>query len=101
MHKFVSTLSSILVIAFLASMFSAIASSQAPQVAQTPPMGWNSWNFFARNVEDKDIRAAADQLVATGMRDAGYIYVNIDDTWEGQRDAERAFFIPTSKFPDL
>jgi alpha-galactosidase len=38
-------------------------------------MGWNSWNFFAEKVTDKDIRGAADQMVATGMKDAGYIYV--------------------------
>src|ERR1035437_3486529 len=56
-------------------------------IAQTPPMGWNSWNFFAEKVTDKDIRGAADQLVTTGMKDAGYVYVNIDDTWEAERDA--------------
>jgi alpha-galactosidase len=65
-------------------------------VAQTPPMGWNSWNFFAERVSDKDIRAAADQLVATGMKDAGYIYVNIDDAWQGQRDA---YCTPMRSFP--
>jgi alpha-galactosidase len=69
-------------------------------VAQTPPMGWNSWNFFAERVSDKDIRAAADQLVATGMKDAGYIYVNIDDTWEGQRDANGVLH-SNAKFPDM
>ena len=70
------------------------------QVAQTPPMGWNSWNFFAERVSDKDIRAAADQLVATGMKDAGYIYVNIDDTWEAERDAS-GLLHTNSKFPDM
>jgi alpha-galactosidase len=76
--------------------------SRAPQqvVAQTPPMGWNSWNFFAEKVTDKDIRDAADQLVATGMKDAGYVYVNIDDTWEGQRDADGVLH-PNAKFPDM
>jgi alpha-galactosidase len=76
--------------------------SQAPQqvVAQTPPMGWNSWNFFFEKVTDKDIRAAADQLVATGMKDAGYVYVNIDDTWEGQRDADGVLH-SNAKFPDM
>jgi len=44
-----------------------------PILAATPPMGWNSWNFFAGKVTDKDIRGAADQIVATGMKDAGYI----------------------------
>lgn len=63
-------------------------------------MGWNSWNFFGHNVTDKDVRNAADQIVATGMRDAGYVYVNIDDTWEGQRDAN-GNIQPNSKFPDM
>ncbi len=63
-------------------------------------MGWNSWNFFAGRVSDKDIRAAADQLVSTGMKDAGYVYVNIDDTWEGERDANGVLHT-NSKFPDM
>ncbi len=75
-------------------------SAPRPAVAQTPPMGWNSWNFFAGNVTDKDIRNAADQLVATGMKDAGYVYVNIDDTWEGDRDANGVLHA-NSKFPDM
>ncbi len=69
-------------------------------VAQTPPMGWNSWNFFAGRVTDRDIRSAADQLVATGMKDAGYVYINIDDTWEGERDANGVLHT-NSKFPDM
>lgn len=73
----------------------------SPQtVAQTPPMGWNSWNYFADKVTDKDIRDSADQIVASGMKDAGYIYVNIDDTWEGQRDADGVLHT-NSKFPDM
>jgi alpha-galactosidase len=71
-----------------------------PQVAQTPPMGWNSWNYFADKVDDKGVRAAADQLVSTGMKDAGYIYVNIDDTWEGERDASGVLHT-NAKFPDM
>ena len=77
------------------------AQSAAPQVvAATPPMGWNSWNYFANKVDDKGVRAAADQLVASGMKDAGYIYVNIDDTWEAQRDAS-GLLHTNSKFPDM
>jgi alpha-galactosidase len=63
-------------------------------------MGWNSWNYFAKRVTDKGVRAAADQLVSTGMKDAGYIYVNIDDTWEGERDASGVLH-PNAKFPDM
>ena len=71
----------------LALLPTATTPARAQAVAQTPPMGWNSWNFFFGKVTDKDIRASADQIVATGMKDAGYVYVNIDDTWEGKRDA--------------
>ncbi len=72
-----------------------------PQVvAATPPMGWNSWNYFYGKVTDQDIRNSADQIVASGMRDAGYIYVNIDDTWEGERDANGVIH-SNSKFPDM
>jgi alpha-galactosidase len=63
-------------------------------------MGWNSWNFFAGRVTDQDIRAAADELVASGMKDAGYVYVNIDDTWEGKRDADGVLH-SNDKFPDM
>ena len=63
-------------------------------------MGWNSWNYFAGKVTDKDIRDSADQIVSTGMKDAGYIYVNIDDTWEGKRDASGVLHT-NSKFPDM
>jgi alpha-galactosidase len=72
----------------------------APVLAATPPMGWNSWNFFATKVTDQDIRNAADEMVATGMKDAGYIYINIDDTWEGERDADGVLHT-NSKFPDM
>ena len=93
------------------ALASLTASSQTPaapktpavatqKVAQTPPMGWNSWNFFFEKVTDKDIRNSADQIVATGMKDAGYVYVNIDDTWEGERDANGVLHT-NSKFPDM
>jgi alpha-galactosidase len=84
----------------LASFAAAAQTPAVSQVALTPPMGWNSWNYFAGKVTDKDIRDSADQIVASGMKDAGYIYVNIDDTWEGQRDANGVLHT-NSKFPDM
>jgi alpha-galactosidase len=63
-------------------------------------MGWNSWNHFAQRVTDADVRAAADAMVANGMRDAGYTYVNIDDSWEGTRDADGVLH-SNNKFPDM
>ena len=63
-------------------------------------MGWNSWNKFRNQVSDKLVREIADAMVANGMQAAGYIYVNIDDTWEDSRDA--AGNIQTNeKFPDM
>ena len=56
-------------------------------LAMTPPMGWNSWNKFACNVDEKLIRQTADSLVSSGMKDAGYQYLVIDDCWHGKRDA--------------
>ncbi len=53
----------------------------APGIAPTPPMGWNSWNAFACDVTAADIESAADRMVSTGMADAGYQYVTIDDCW--------------------
>ena len=76
------------------------AAQQMSPVAQTPPMGWNSWNYFFGKVTDKDIRDSADQIVASGMKDAGYTYVNIDDTWEGKRD-ETGVLHTNEKFPDM
>lgn len=91
----------LLALASLSAVAQMSAAPQAPQTAaQTPPMGWNSWNFFFGKVTDKDIRDSADQIVATGMKDAGYIYVNIDDTWQGERDASGVLH-SNSKFPDM
>jgi len=84
----------------LALLPTATTPARAQAVAQTPPMGWNSWNYFAERVTDKDIRASADQIVSTGMKDAGYIYVNIDDTWEAERDAN-GLLHTNEKFPDM
>jgi alpha-galactosidase len=69
-------------------------------LAKTPPMGWNSWNLFAGKVDDQTVRTMADAMVSIGMKDAGYTYVNIDDTWEGVRDA-RGVLGTNHKFPDM
>jgi alpha-galactosidase len=88
------------VVCSLGLLAASAALAQSSQLAATPPMGWNSWNHFAERVTDADVRAAADALVSSGMRDAGYIYVNIDDTWEGDRDAN-GIIHTNSKFPDM
>jgi alpha-galactosidase len=69
-------------------------------LVRSPPMGWNSWNKLHRYVTDTDVREMADTMVASGMVSAGYVYVNIDDTWEGSRDAE-GNITTNNKFPDM
>ena len=71
-----------------------------PTICLTPPLGWNSWNYFAGRVKDADIRGAADQFVSTGLINHGWTYINIDDTWEGQRDADGKI-LTNQKFPDM
>jgi len=68
-------------------------------LAKTPPMGWNSWNKFACKVSEKLIRQAADALVSTGMRDAGYEYIVIDDCWQVSRDANGNIVVDAERFP--
>jgi len=56
------------------------------KLALTPPMGWNSWNIFHRDVDEAKVRVAADWMVKTGLAAHGYQYINIDDCWEDGRD---------------
>jgi alpha-galactosidase len=63
-------------------------------------MGWNSWNKFAGRVDDAAVRAMADAMASNGMKEAGYQYINIDDTWEAGRDAQ-GNITTNKKFPDM
>src|SRR3569623_1714075 len=76
------------------------AVNKAPNgLALTPPIGWNSWNKFACNVNEKIVRDTADAMASSGMRDAGYEYVVIDDCWHGPRDANGFISADTERFP--
>jgi alpha-galactosidase len=79
---------------------STMALAQGQGLALTPPMGWNSWNHYGCHVSDAIIRDQAKAMATNGMKAAGYLYVNIDDCWEGKRDA-RGFIHPNAKFPDM
>src|ERR1039458_2831502 len=68
-------------------------------LARTPPMGWNSWNKFSCNVSEDLIKQAADAIVSSGMKDAGYQYVVIDDCWQVDRDAEGNIVPDAKHFP--
>lgn len=80
----------------------AHAAAAAPEMmlAATPPMGWSTWNHYAHVMDDALIRRQADAMVASGMKDAGYLYVHIDGGWEGQRDAKGELH-PLPTFPDM
>lgn len=83
------------------------------KLALTPPMGWNDWNRFAREVSAAKIMAAADALIRHGIADHGYAYVNIDDYWQRTPDMELAAdlqgeprskdgtILPNARFPDM
>ena len=86
-------------LALLVLLLTAPLAQAGDGLALTPPMGWNSWNKFACNVSEKLIRAAADALVATGMKDAGYQYVVIDDCWQVRRDAAGKIVADPERFP--
>ncbi|MCL5287334.1 MAG: glycoside hydrolase family 27 protein [Acidobacteria bacterium] len=79
---------------------SLLGPADEPQLARTPPMGWNSWNHFECQVTDAIVRAQADAMVSSGMKAAGYTYVNIDDCWQGERDASGVIH-PNKNFPDM
>ncbi|MCI1681720.1 MAG: glycoside hydrolase family 27 protein [Bacteroides sp.] len=68
-------------------------------LALTPPMGWNSWNKFACNIDENLIKSVADAMVETGLRDAGYVYLNLDDCWHGKRDSLGFIHPDPVKFP--
>ncbi len=69
-------------------------------LAQTPPMGWNSWNAWLKEIDDAKIRDAADAMIASGLADKGYQYVNIDDGWVGKRDVNDVIE-SNERFPDM
>ena len=69
-------------------------------LAQTPPMGWNSWNKFGCNVSEQLIKEMADAMIATGMKDAGYEYLVIDDCWQVGRDEEGNIQVDPKRFPN-
>ncbi|ESQ76638.1 alpha-galactosidase [Asticcacaulis sp. AC402] len=70
-----------------------------PNLAAKPPMGWNSWNRFACNIDEAKVRAVADAMASTGMKDAGYQYVVIDDCWQTDRAADGTIQADPVKFP--
>jgi alpha-galactosidase len=85
-------------------LFLALCTAASAQkfegLALTPPMGWNSWNTFASNINEDLIKGTADAMIANGMRDAGYVYIVLDDTWSAmERDPDGNLMAHPEKFP--
>lgn len=70
-------------------------------ISLTPPMGWNSWNVFGADIDDRKIRDMADAMVNLGLVNYGYSYINIDDGWQGKRGGKYHAIMPNEKFPDM
>ena len=71
------------------------------KIALTPPMGWNSWNCWAKDVDQEKVLASAKAMVDKGLINHGWTYINIDDAWQGVRGGEFKGIQPNEKFPDI
>jgi alpha-galactosidase len=83
----------------IALALALVTGSSAERLASTPPMGWNSWNKFSCNVSESLIRETADAIVSSGMKDAGYRYVVIDDCWQVSRGPDGRIVPDAERFP--
>ena len=92
MRKFIS----LVVITFC---FLGVTAQKFEQLAKTPPMGWNSWNKYGCNVSEILIMGMADAMVSSGMKDAGYEYVVIDDCWQVSRNENGEIVADKDRFP--
>ena len=90
-----------LVIALSTALLAALPAfaAEQPLLAATPPMGWNSWNHYGCSIDETLIRNTADAMVSSGLRDAGYVNINLDDCWHGDRDAEGNIQPDAKRFP--
>lgn len=73
--------------------------SAGPQLCLTPPMGWNSWNAVGEQINETVVRETVDAMISTGLKDAGYQYLVIDDHWHGTRNAHGQLSCNAKKFP--
>jgi len=83
----------------IAFLFLAVNAQKFDNIAKTPPMGWNSWNKYACNVSESLIMGMADAMSSSGMKDAGYQYVVIDDCWQVARDENGEIVADKDRFP--
>ena len=70
-------------------------------ISLTPPIGWNGWNAWEAKLDREKVIASAEAMVAKGLRDHGWSYINIDDSWQGKREGPDTALQPNAKFPDI
>jgi alpha-galactosidase len=89
-------------ILFLFSLHCKLSAQKFENLAPTPPMGWNSWNTFQTNISEQLVKDIADIMVSSGMKDAGYTYLVLDDGWMAmERDPKSDDLVPDpKKFPN-
>lgn len=96
MKKYTLSLAALTVLAM-----SSTSLAHPDSLVLTPPLGWNSWNIFHENINENQIKEIADAMVESGLRDAGYIYLNLDDNWmDTKRDSEGALTHNPKTFPN-
>ena len=89
-----------ILLAILVSLPFFTTAQQGKMLAPVPPMGWNSWNMFEGDINEQIVREIADAFVSSGLKDAGYVYIIIDDEWQGKgRDENGHIYPDPKKFP--
>jgi len=83
----------------LITLVTSLHAQKFESLALTPPMGWNSWNKFGCDINEKTIREVADAMVSSGLREAGYVYLVIDDCWQVKRDSNGNIIADPDRFP--
>jgi alpha-galactosidase len=79
----------------------SVQAQKIPGLALTPPMGWNSWNTFQTNINEKMVMEIADSMVSSGMKDAGFTYIVLDDGWMAMERNSNGDLVPDpKKFPN-
>jgi alpha-galactosidase len=89
-------------LAILSLVFIKLTAQKFEGLAPTPPMGWNSWNTFQTNINEQLVKDIADKMLSSGMKDAGYTYLVLDDGWMAmERDRRTGDLVPDpKKFPN-
>ena len=100
MRKTILLIATVLMLATSAFAQQSTTTTDRAQLAPTPPMGWMTWNMFKGNISEKLIKEIADVMVESGLRDAGYKYIFIDDLWQGGRDCHNNIIANPEKFPN-